>query len=56
VQGVIEAIRERQIANPELLRWVMAAGAASNSVALNGRKAISMSCNGDVHVEPFPTR
>ncbi|WP_165235793.1 DUF1398 family protein [Aquisphaera insulae] len=53
VQAAIEAIRERQIDYPEFLRRVMAAGTASYSVFLNGRKAIYFGRNGDFHVEPF---
>jgi hypothetical protein len=34
----------------------MAAGTASYSVYLNGRKAIYFGRNGDFHVEPFPSR
>jgi uncharacterized protein YbcV (DUF1398 family) len=56
VQAAIEAIRERQIEYPEFLRRVMAAGTASYSVYLNGRKAIYFGRNGDFHVEPFPSR
>ncbi|QEH36574.1 hypothetical protein OJF2_51580 [Aquisphaera giovannonii] len=54
VQAAIQAIRDRQIEYPEFLRRVMAAGTASYSVYLNGRKAIYIGRNGDFHVEPFP--
>lgn len=56
VQTAIEASRRGEIAYPEFLRWVMAAGTASYSVYLNGRKAIYFGRNGDFHVEPFPSR
>jgi len=56
VQSAIEAIRRRLIDYPEFLRRIMAAGTASYSVFLNGRKAIYFGRQGDFHVEPFPTQ
>lgn len=56
VQEAITAIQRREIDYPEFLRLVMAAGTASYSVYLNGRKAIYFGRNGDFHVEPFPSR
>ncbi len=56
VQAAITAIQRREIQYPEFLRRVMAAGTASYSVFLNGRKAIYFGRNGDFHVEPFPSR
>ncbi len=54
VQAAITTIQQRQIDYLEFLRRVMAAGTASYSVYLNGRKAIYFGRNGDFHVEPFP--
>jgi uncharacterized protein YbcV (DUF1398 family) len=54
VQAAITAIQRREIDYPEFLRRIMAAGTASYSVYLNGRKAIYFGRNGDFHVEPFP--
>ena len=47
---------QKEIAYPEFLRRIMAAGTASYSVYLNGRKAIYFGRNGDFHVEPLPAR
>ncbi len=54
VQAAIMAIRRREIAYPEFLRRIMAAGTVSYSVYLGGRKAIYFGRDGDFHVEPFP--
>jgi uncharacterized protein YbcV (DUF1398 family) len=56
VQAAIASIRRQEIAYPEFLHQIMAAGTASYSVYLNGRKAIYFGRNGDFHVEPFPAR
>jgi uncharacterized protein YbcV (DUF1398 family) len=53
--AAITAIQRRVIAYPEFLRLIMAAGTASYSVFLNGRKVIYFSRNGEFHVEPFPS-
>jgi uncharacterized protein YbcV (DUF1398 family) len=55
-QSAITSIQRREIQYPEFLRQIMAAGTASYSVYLNGRKAIYFGRNGDFHVEPFPSR
>jgi uncharacterized protein YbcV (DUF1398 family) len=54
VRAAIEASRAREIAYPDFLRRIMAAGTAGYSVYLNGRKAIYFGRDGDFHVEPFP--
>ncbi|WP_435022483.1 DUF1398 domain-containing protein [Tundrisphaera sp. TA3] len=54
VQSAITAIQRKEIAYPDFLRRIMAAGTAGYSVFLNGRKAIYLGRNGDFHVEPFP--
>lgn len=56
VQRAIAAIQRREIAYPEFLRRIMAAGTVSYSVYLGGRKAIYFGRRGDFHVEPFPAR
>jgi uncharacterized protein YbcV (DUF1398 family) len=56
VQAAIEAIRGGEIAYPEFLRRVMAAGTARYSVYLHGRKAIYFGRRGDFHIEPFLSR
>jgi uncharacterized protein YbcV (DUF1398 family) len=55
VRAAIEAIRRQEIDYPEFLRRIMAAGAVSYTVYLDGRKAIYFGRAGDFHIEPFPT-
>ncbi|WP_406698529.1 DUF1398 domain-containing protein [Singulisphaera sp. Ch08] len=55
VQEAIRASQQGNIGYPEFLQRVMAAGTASYSVYLNGRKAIYFGRNGNFHVELFPS-
>lgn len=54
VREAISAIQKRTIDYPEFLRRIMAAGTASYSVYIAGRRAIYTGRNGDFHVELFP--
>ena len=54
VQAAITAIQQRQFDYPEFRRRVMAAGTASYSVFLTGRKAIYFSRAGNFLIKPFP--
>jgi uncharacterized protein YbcV (DUF1398 family) len=56
VQAAIKASQSQEIAYPEFLRRIMAAGTACYHVYLNGRKVLYFGRNGDFHIEPFPNR
>ena len=54
VQQAIAAIQRREIEYPEFLRRIMAAGTASYTVFIQGRKAIYFGRHGDFYIEQFP--
>jgi len=54
VRRAIAASQGQEIGYAEFLRRVMAAGTASYTVFLNGRRAIYFGRDGDFHVERFP--
>lgn len=59
VPGIVAAIRAVQadeIRYPEFLKRAMAAGVASYSVFIAGKRVIYFGRNGAFHVEEFPSR
>jgi uncharacterized protein YbcV (DUF1398 family) len=54
VADTVHAIQKREIGYAEFLRRIMAAGCASYSVFIDGRKAVYVGRDGDFYIEPFP--
>lgn len=54
VREALAATQNGEIGYAEFLRRIMAAGTASYTVFLNGRRAIYFGRHGDFHVERFP--
>jgi uncharacterized protein YbcV (DUF1398 family) len=54
VRAALAASQQGQIQYPEFVRRIMAAGAASYTVYIQGRKAHYMGRHGDSYVEVFP--
>jgi len=55
VKFAISKIQAKKISYKDFLHLIMKAGTAGYSVFINGKKAIYLGRDGDIHVENFPT-
>jgi uncharacterized protein YbcV (DUF1398 family) len=54
VRAALSAVQQGQIRYPEFLRRIMAAGTASYTVFIEGRKTVYSGRHGDSYLEAFP--